>query len=149
MLFSYHRYVCTCSNHVIMYIISYVWSHDLYNTNDFFNLAIADNPLHNVTWTRVNNTTVEFTCEVACRTPITGCNINLESSDGANKGSGSSDIINGSVDAISSRFITVVINDIEPTEDCTYIATPVVIVDGVSLAFNSISGIIPAAVQGS
>ena len=133
-----------------MYIISYVWSHDLYNTINFFNLAIADNPLYNVTWTRVDNTTVEFTCEVACRTPITGCNINLESSDGAtNKGFGSSNNVSGSVDAISSRFITVIINDIEPTEDCAYTATPVAIVDGVSLSFNSISGIIPAAVQGS
>ena len=98
-------YVRTCSNHIIMYIISYVWSHDLYNTINFFNLAIADIPLYNVTWTRVNNTTVEFTCEVACRTPITACNINLDGSDGANKGFGSSDIINGSANAISSRFI--------------------------------------------
>ena len=118
-------------------------------TNDFFNLAIADTPLYNVTWIRVDNTTVEFTCEVACRTPITGCNINLDGGDGANKGFGSSDIINGSANAISSRFITVVINDIDPTEDCTYIATPVAIVDGVSLSFNGIPGIIPAAVQGS
>ena len=149
MLFSYHRYVRTCSNHIIMYIISYVWSYDLYNTIDFFNLAIADTPLYNVTWTRVNNTTVEFTCEVACRTPITGYNINLERSDGANKGFGSSMIVNGSVDAISSRFITVVINDIDPTEDCTYTATPIAIVDGISLSFSSISDIIPAAVQGS
>ena len=132
-----------------MYIISYIWPHNLYNTINFFNLAIADNPLYNVTWTRVNNTTVEFTCEVACRTPITGCNINLDSShDGANKGFGSSDIVNGSADAISSRFITVVINDIEPTEDCTYTANAVAIVDGLSLSFNSLSGIIPAAVQG-
>ena len=125
-----------------------MYGHMTYITVNFFNLAIADIPLYNVTWTRVNNTTVEFTCEVACRTPITGCNINLESSDGANKGSGSSDIINGSDDAVSSRFITVVINDIEPTEDCTYTATPVAIVNGVSLSFNGIPGIIPAAVQG-
>ena len=132
-----------------MYVISYIWSHDLYNTIGCFNLAIADNPLYNVTWTRVDNTTVEFTCEVACRTPITGCNINLDNGDRASKGSGSSNIVSGSADAISSRFLTVVINDIDPTEDCTYTATPVVIVDGVSLSFNGILGIIPAAVQGS
>ena len=149
MLFSYHRYVCTCNNYIIIYIISYVWSHDLYNTINFFNLAITDIPLYNVTWTRVDNTTVEFTCEVACRTPITGCNINLDGSDGVNKGSDSSNIINGSANAISSRFVTLVINDIDPNEECTYTATPVAIVDGESLSFNAISGIIPAAVQGS
>ena len=96
----------------------------------------------------MNNITIEFTCEVACRTPITGCNINLESSDGSNKGFGSSNIVNGSADVISSRFVTVVVNNTDPTADCTYTASPVAIVDGVSLSFNGITGIIPAAVQG-
>ena len=97
----------------------------------------------------MNNTTLEFTCEVACRTPIIGCNINLEGSDGSNKGFGSSNIVNGSDEAISSRFITVVVNDVDPTAECTYIATPVApIIGGTSVAFNGIRGIIPAAVQG-
>ena len=120
----------------------------MYNTINFFNLAIADTPLYNVTWTRVNDATLEFTCEMACRTPITGCNINLDSSDGSNKGSSSSNIVNGSNEAINSRFVTVVVNDVDPTANCTFTASPVAIVNGVSVSFNSIMGIIPAIVQG-
>ena len=123
-------------------------SHDLYNSINFFISVIAGTPLYNVTWTRVNNTTIEFTCEVACRTPITGCNINLEGSDGSNKGFGSSNNVNGSAEAISSRFVIVVVNDADPTAEYTYIASPIAIVDGASLSFNGITGIIPAAVQG-
>ena len=124
-------------------------SHDLYNSINFFISVIVGTPLYNVTWTRVNNTTIEFTCEVACRTPITGCNINLGSSDGSNKGFGSSNNVNGSAEAISSRFVIIVVNNVDPTAECTYIASPIAIVDGVSLSFNGITGIIPAAaVQG-
>ena len=102
------------------------------NSINFFNLAIVDTPLYNVTWTRVNNTTLEFTCEVACRTPITGCTINLDSSDGYNKGFGSLNIVNGSAEAICSRLVIVVVNDVDPTAECTYIASPIAIVNGVS-----------------
>ena len=98
----------------------------------------------------MNDTTIEFTCEVACRTPIIGCNINLESSDGSsNKGLVSSNIVNGSAEAIGSRFVTVVVNNIDPTAECTYTAIPVApVVNGISISFNGITGVIPAIVQG-
>ena len=107
----------------------------------------ATTPIYNITWTRVDDTTLEFICELACRTPnISGCSIFLVN-NGSSKGFGTSNIVNGSAEAISSCLTTVVVNDdVDPTADCTYIATPVAIVDGVSISFNSIRGIIPAAV---
>ena len=106
----------------------------------------ATTPIYNITWTRVDDTTLEFICELACRTPnISGCSIILVNNS-SSKGFGTSNIVNGSAEAISSRLTTVVVNDVDPTADCTYIATPVAIVDGLSISFNSITGIIPPAV---
>ena len=110
----------------------------------------ATDPIYNATWTRVNNTTLEFTCEVACRTPaISQCNINLEdNSDSSNTLSGTSFNVNGSVEDISSRFVTVLVTDVDPTVEWTFTATPVTIINKTTFTLNSFMGIIPAAVKG-
>ena len=99
----------------------------------------------------MNDTKLEFTCEVACRTPaISGCTINLEdNSDGSNTLSGTSFNVNGSDEDISSRFATVLVTNVDPTVEWTFTATPVAIANGVVIALNGFMGIIPAAVKGT
>ena len=120
-----------------------------YNTAVNF-INSATDPIYNATWTRVNDTTLEFICEVACRTPaISGCNINLEdNSDSSNTLSGTSFNVNRSDEDISSRFVTVLLTDVDPTVEWTFTATPVAIVNGIVIALNGFMGIIPAPVKG-
>ena len=103
----------------------------------------ATTPIYNVTWRRVDNTTLEFTCGLACRTPaITGCNVNLiDTSNDRNT--------LFSFSAISSHFVTVIVNNVNPTAEYSYTAIPQAIVDGVFISLNGIQGIIPATIQGT
>ena len=99
----------------------------------------------------MNDTTLQFACEVACRTPaITGCTVRFENySDSSNTLSGRSFNVNGSDEDISSRFVTVLVTDVDPTVEWTFTATPVAIVNGLVIALNGFMGIIPAAVKGT
>ena len=97
----------------------------------------------------MNKTTLEFTCELACRTPaITGCNINLNSDTSTTLYNFSS-IVNGSDKAISSRFAVILVNGIEPTAEYNFSATPHAEKSGVLISFNSKTGVIPAELQGT
>ena len=98
----------------------------------------------------MDNRTLEFTCEVACRTPaITGCNVDLmDTSDNVIKLGNISTIVIGSVEAISSRFVVVLVNDVDPTVEYLYFATPQAIVNGESLALKGIQNLIPALIKG-
>ena len=126
--------------------------HDFYNVIIviiFFNPATT--PIHNVTWRRVDNRTLEFTCELTCRTPtITGCSISLrDTSNGRNTLSSFSTILSGTDEDISSRFVTVLVNNVDPTVEYSFTATPQAIVNGASVTLRVIQGIIPAAIQGT
>ena len=111
----------------------------------------ATTPIYNVTWRRVDITTLEFTCELACRTPaITGCNVNLiDTSDNRERLFNFSTIVSGTDEAIRSRFVTVIVNNVNPTAEYSYTAIPQAIVDGVVISLNGIQDIIPAAIQGT
>ena len=111
----------------------------------------ATTPIYSVTWRRVDNTTLEFTCELACRTPaITGCHVNLiDTNDNRERLFNFSTIVSGTDEAISSRFVTVIVNNVDPTAEYSYTATPQAIVDEVFISLNGIQGIIPAAIQGT
>ena len=112
----------------------------------FFNPATT--PIYNATWRRIDNTTLEFTCELACRTPaITGCNINL--SGGSKPIANFSRVVSGTDEAISSRFVTVIVNNVDPTVEYSYTAIPQAIQDREIVSLNGIQGIIPAAIQGT
>ena len=122
--------------------------------NKFSINDLATNPLYNVTWTRLTNTTLQFTCETACRTPsITGCNVNLDSDSSNSSGllSNMSSTVIGSDEAISSRLVIVIVDDIDPTVDYTFTALLFAIVNRTSIGLNSRSfkGIIPATIQGT
>ena len=111
-------------------------------------LYTATHLIHNVTWRRVNNTTLEFTCEVACRTPfIVGCAVNLVSNSDTISNL-SSNII-GMDEAISSRFVIVLVNDVDSTAEYNFTVTPTVIENGISIliAVSSLIGTIPTALQ--
>ena len=113
----------------------------------------ATTPIHNVTWRRVDITTLEFTCELACRTPaITGCNVDLiDTSDNRERLFNFCTIVSGTDEAISSRFVTVIVNNVNPTAEYSYTAIPQAIVDEVTvfISLNGIQGIIPATIQGT
>ena len=57
--------------------------------------------------------------------------------------------MSGTDEAISSRFVTVIVNNIDPTAQYSYTATPLAIADGESVSINGIQDIIPAAIQGT
>ena len=125
--------------------------HDFYNVIIviiFFNPVTT--PIHNVTWRRVDTRTLEFTCELTCRTPaITGCLISLrDTSNGRNTLSSFSTILSGTDEDISSRFVTVLVNNVEPTAEYSFTAAPQAIVDRAVVTLEVIRGIIPAAIQG-
>ena len=97
----------------------------------------------------MNNRTLEFTCEVACRTPaITGCNINLNDGSGDFSLNNMSTDVIGADEAISSRFLVIVVNDVDPTVEYSYVATPQAIENGVILTVDPIRGVIPALIKG-
>jgi len=98
--------------------------------------------LYDATWRRINNNTLEFTCEVACRTPsITECNVVL-----SNLGSGRSNMFTGQLEDISSRFatITVVIDNVDPMRSYMYSAGAIAIANGELISTTLIRGEIPA-----
>ena len=110
-------------------------------------LYLAVNFINNVTWRRVDNTTLEFTCEVACRTPsITGCDVQLQSDSGA-RISNVSTVITGENEMINSRFVTVIVNNLKPTAEYSYTTAARVIENGLLLITNNLMGTIPAAVE--
>ena len=98
----------------------------------------------------MDNRTLEFTCEVACRTPaITGCNVDLiDTSDNMVKTSNMSTVVIGSDEAISSRFVVVLVNDVDPTIEYLYVAIPQAIENRASLSLDGIRNLIPALIKG-
>ena len=104
---------------------------------------IASTYLHNVTWRRINNdNTLEFTCEVACRTPlISGCAVVLRNPPG---GTEISTFVTGMIEAIAPRHVTVVIDNVDPMISYFYSASALVIVNRTSISSPLIRGIIPA-----
>ena len=106
--------------------------------------------MYNVTWRRVNDTTLEFTCELACRTPVIfGCNVNLINSDSHKILSSFSTILSGTNDAISSHIVIILVNGIDPAAEYIYIATPQARTNETTISFNGIEGLIlPAEVTG-
>ena len=95
--------------------------------------------LYDVTWRRANNdSALEFTCEVACRTPsISGCSVVLSNLGGG----GTSSVVTGMIEAIAPRHVTVVIN---PMMSYQYFASVVVIVNRTIITSRVIRRIIPA-----
>ena len=98
----------------------------------------------------MNNRTLEFTCEVACRTPaITGCNVNLnDASGGFLTLNNMPTVVIGADKAISSRFVVILVNDVDPTVEYSYVAIPQAIENGVLLTLDAIQGMIPALIKG-
>jgi len=97
--------------------------------------------LYNVTWRRINNDgALEFTCEVACRTPsISGCSVVL-----SNAGGSTSTLVNGTIEAIAPRYVTIVIDNVDPMRSYEYSASALVIVNRTIIISRFIRRIIPA-----
>ena len=57
--------------------------------------------------------------------------------------------MSGTDEAISSRFVTVIVNNVDPTAEYSYTANPQAIDNGASVSLNGIQGIVPAAIQGT
>ena len=108
-------------------------------------LFLAAEHLYDVTWRRINNNnSLEFTCEVACRTSrISGCSVVLSNPPG---GSGTSIVVNGSIEDIRPRFVTAVINNVDPMRSYMYSASALVIVNKTSISSKLIRRIIPALI---
>ena len=112
----------------------------------YFNPATST--LYNVTWTRVNDTTLNFTCEVACRTAISGCSVRLiDNSDNSISISDTSFTVIGMNDTFNSRHVNILLNDVNPTADYTFTAVALAITVG-TISLDRITGNIPAAIQG-
>ena len=105
-------------------------------------LNIATQVLHNVTWRRINITTLEFTCEIACRTPlISGCFVVLRAG-----GDGQSTAITGMAEAIAPRYVSVVITNLNLLRSYFFSASALVIVNSTIITTNRVRGrILPAA----
>ena len=105
-----------------------------------FIYIVAIKRLYDVTWKRINNT-LEFTCEIACRTPlISGCAVIL--SNGL-KG-GQSLNMTGMIEAIAPHYVTVVINNVDPLLSYTFSASVVVIMNTTLIYSTLVRGIVPA-----
>ena len=89
---------------------------------------------------------MEFTCEVACRTPsISGCSVVLNNPGGG----GMSFVVTGLIEDISPRFVTVVIHNVDLMISYTYTASSTVIVNKTSITSNVVKGRIPALIISS
>ena len=85
---------------------------------------------------------MEFTCEVACRTPsISGCSVVLSNPPG---GGEISSLVNGMIEAIAPRYVTVVIYNVDPMRSYFYSASALVIVNRTIISSPHIRRIIPA-----
>ena len=105
-------------------------------------LLLVATYLYDVTWRRINNDgALEFTCEVACRTPsVSGCNVVLSNLGGGK----TSSVGTGMIEAIAPRLLIVVINNVDPTISYTYFASAVVIVNRTIISSAVIRRFIPA-----
>ena len=101
----------------------------------------------------MNDTTLNITCEVACRTPnIFGCTINLiENNDRGRIMTGTSTTVIGMSDTFNSRYVNILVNNVNPTVDYNFTANSIATVDRESLIIilDRITGNIPAAIQGT
>ena len=108
--------------------------------------------MYGVTWRRVNNRTLEFTCELACRTPvIVGCSVNLVNRDTNKPILRYSAVSNGTDEAIGSRNVIILVNGINSTAGYNYVVAPHARINGtlIPLNDNDIEGLIlPAEVNG-
>ena len=90
---------------------------------------------------------MEFTCEVACRTPsISECNVVL-----SNFETGRSNMFTGQIEDISSRFATIifVIDNVNPMRSYQYSVGAIVIANRVLISTTLIRGEIPALIVSS
>ena len=108
--------------------------------------------MYGVTWRRVDNRTLEFTCKLACRTPvIVGCSVNLINRDNNQIKSNYSTVLSGTDEAIGSRNVIILVNGINSTAGYNYVAAPHARINGtlIPLNDNDIEGLIlPAEVNG-
>ena len=106
--------------------------------------------MYGVTWRRVNNRTLEFTCELACRTPaIVGCSVDLVNRDTNQIILLYSTVLSGTDEAIGSRNVIILVNGINPTAGYNYVAAPHARINGTLIPLNNMEGLIlPAEVNG-
>ena len=96
---NYNRYV-TC-------FTIYEKQYDIYL---FVSLAIKH--INSVTWRRMNTTTLEFTCELSCRSRgVYGCVVVLNNHRSI---TGYSYVSYGRLQEIAPRYVTIVFNDVDP-----------------------------------
>jgi len=109
----------------------------------------ATKSIYNVTWTRLNDTTLNITCEVACRSPnISGCHIHLlENNDSGKRITGISTTVIGMSDKFNSHYVNILVNDVNPTVDYNFTANSIATVGRTFITLDSITGNIPATIQ--
>ena len=100
----------------------------------------------------MNDTTLNITCEVACRSPnISGCHIHLlENNDSGKRITGISTTVIGMSDKFNSCYVNILVNDVNPIVDYTFTANSIATVGReFSIAtLDCITGNIPATIQG-
>jgi len=99
--------------------------------------------LYNVAWRRINLTTLEFTYELACRTPsIVGCSILLDGGSGGIEYLSNITEINA---AIASHNVTIITTNLDPMLPYSYSASVVVITNSTMYNVYDVRQKIPAA----
>lgn len=108
-------------------------------------MIIVARLLYGVSWVRVGHTSLRFICKVACRsTIINGCSITLNATSGVHHyvlHNNSTDV-QGSIEAIEARLVTVNFNTVNPNLEYRYSAYA--LEAGVAIPSSEVSGPIPA-----
>ena len=91
------------------------------------NVITVAKRLYNVAWKRVNDTSLQFICEVACRSQlISGCFIIVNATSGVDNSNilllNSSTVVKGSIEAIEPRLVTISFNNVDPNLEYGYFA---------------------------
>lgn len=112
-----------------------------YCDDQFFHMITVARQLYSVSWKRVGPTSLQFICKVACRSNIiNGCSITLIHTSEIRHivlQSSSTDV-QGSVEAIEARIVTVNFNNINPNLEYRYSAFP--LEAGVAIRSSDVSG---------
>ena len=100
--------------------------------------------LYSVHWKRVGHTSLQFICNLACRSNNTnGCSITLTATSGAhNVLRNSSNNVQGGIEAIEARLVTVNFNSVNPNLKYKYSAYALEV--GFAIPSSEVSGTIPA-----
>ncbi|XP_065908575.1 uncharacterized protein [Dysidea avara] len=100
--------------------------------------------LYNVVWKRVNSTSIQFTCEVACRTEIiVGCAVTLTS--GQEMVFGNSLNVEGSLTAFQPRSVTVNVHNINSDLQYSYSASA--LIEESAISPNLLKGFVPPSTR--